>query len=86
MGDTRTQEAADRQFTVLPDVVGSMGMARAFEHLMEGGAHATPADIFEAVGAHVDDAVDTVVRHALGAGPGLLAATLDVALDRTAGA
>ena len=85
LGATSTQEWADQRFIVLPDVVGSMGMARAFEHLMEGGAHATPADVFEAVGAHVDQAVDTVVTHAGGAAPGLLAATLDVALDRTAG-
>lgn len=83
LGDTRTQEAADRVFTILPDVVGSMGMARAFEHLMGGGAHGQPEDIFEAVGSAVDDAVDTVVGHAGGEGPGLLAATLDLALERS---
>lgn len=82
LGATATQQEADRTFTVLPDVVGSMGMARAFEHLMRGGPHARPADIFEAVGEAVDEAVDTVVEHAGGARAGLLAATLDVALDR----
>lgn len=83
LGDTSTQEFADARFTVLPDVVGSMGMARAFEHLMEGGAHSRPDDVFEAVGAAVDEAVDTVRAHAGGTGPGLMAAALDVALDRT---
>ncbi len=83
LGDTSTQEAADARFTVLPDVVGSMGMARAFEHLMEGGAHRRPADVFEAVGEAVDEAVDTVRAHAGSTGPGLMAAALDVALDRT---
>ena len=82
LGDTMTQERADTHFTVLPDVIGSMGMARAFEHLMRGGAHNTPDDIFEAVGASVDEAVDHALAHAGGRQPGLLAATLDLALDR----
>ncbi|MBT8402870.1 MAG: amino acid dehydrogenase [Gemmatimonadetes bacterium] len=84
LGDTLTQEGADARFTVLPDVVGSMGMARAFEHLMRGGPHNTPDDVFEAVGAAVDDAVDEVVAHAGSGGAGLMAATLDLALDRIA--
>lgn len=83
LGDTATQEAADARFTVLPDVVGSMGMARAFEHLMRGGAHERPDDVFGAVGEAVDEAVDTVRAHAGTPGPGLMAAALDVALDRT---
>jgi glutamate dehydrogenase (NAD(P)+) len=83
LGDTRTQEAADTRFTVLPDAVGSMGMARAFEHLMRRGAHNTPGDVFDAVGSAVDEAVDAVVQRAGDAGPGLLAAALAVALDRT---
>lgn len=82
LGATDTQQRADRTFTVLPDVVGSMGMARAFEHLMRGGAHDEPSDIFEAVGEAVDEAVDAVVAHG-GGGPGLLAAALDLALDRS---
>jgi hypothetical protein len=84
LGDTLTQEGADAHFTVLPDVVGSMGMARAFEHLMHGGPHNAPHDIFEAVGATVDDAVDEVVAHATAGDSGLMAATLDLALDRIA--
>lgn len=83
LGATATQEMADAHFTVIPDVVGSMGMACAFEHLMRGGPHARPLDIFGAVGEAVDATVDAIVAHRGGALPGLLAATLDVALDRT---
>lgn len=83
MGATATHELADARFTVLPDVVGSMGMARAFAHLMGGGAHARPADLFEVVADAVDDTVDAVLARRGGARPGLLAATLSVALDRT---
>lgn len=84
LGETRTHQRADAAFTVLPDVVGSMGMARAFDHLMLGGSHAVPGDVFGAVGAAVDDAVDAVVAHGGTRGPGLMAAALDLALDRTA--
>jgi glutamate dehydrogenase (NAD(P)+) len=88
LGDTLTQEGADTRFTVLPDVVGSMGMARAFDHLMQGGAHNSPDDVFEAVGSAVDASVDEVTAHASAhAGEqrtGLMAATLDLALDRVA--
>jgi glutamate dehydrogenase (NAD(P)+) len=84
LGHTATQESADARFVVLPDAVGSMGMARAFGHLMNGGAHRSPADVFEAVGAAVDGAVDAVRERAGSTGPGLLSAALALALDRTA--
>lgn len=83
LGDTRTQEAADRQFEIVPDVVGSMGMARAFHYLMSGGPRSCPEDIFEAVGATVDQAVDEVRAHNGGEGCGMLGAAVDMALDRT---
>lgn len=83
LGATATQEEADAHFQVLPDVVGSMGMACALEHLMRGGPHARPADIFGVVGELVDDAVDAVVRRRIETGSGLLTAALAVALDRT---
>lgn len=83
LGDTATEEWADTHFTVVPDVVGSMGMARAFAHLMAGGAAASPADLFDAVGHLMDDTLAQVVERAGGRGPGLLAAAVDLALDRT---
>lgn len=55
LGDTRIQERADRTFAVLPDVVGSMGMARAFNHLMstvleDGGPAPTGAPVAAGAG------------------------------------
>jgi glutamate dehydrogenase/leucine dehydrogenase len=83
LGDTTTAEWADRHFTIVPDVVGSMGMARAFAHLMTGGAARRPSDVFDAVAAVMDETLSEVVTRAGAAGPGLLAAALDLALDRT---
>jgi len=83
LGDTRTQEWADGVFGIVPDVVGSLGMARAFAHLMSGGAAARPDDVFAAVGEVMDDALARVVERAGTVGPGLLAAAVDLAMDRT---
>lgn len=81
LGDTRTQRTADEQFEIVPDVVGSLGMAHAFHHLMSGGRRSCPEEIFEAVGATVDEGLDRV-RAARGDGPyGWLGAALGLALD-----
>ena len=72
---------ADADFEIVPDVVGSLGMARAFHHLMTGGGRSCPAEIFEAVGATVDEGLDRV-RERRGDGERQwLAAALDLALD-----
>ena len=81
LGDTRTQRYADEHFEIVPDVVGSLGMARAFHHLMTGGARSCPDEIFEAVGATVDQGVDRIVAHRGDAAFGWLGAALDLALD-----
>ncbi len=83
LGDTRTQEAADADFTIVADVVGSMGMARAFHYLMTGGARTCPEEIFEAVGCTVDEAIDDVRQHNQAVDRGMLGAAVDMALDRT---
>ena len=36
LGDTETAEAADAEFEIMPEVVASLGMARAFYNLMAG--------------------------------------------------
>lgn len=82
LGDTRTQEAADAQFEVIADAVGSMGMARAFHHFMEGGDPADAPAVFAAVGGAVDRAVEAVVDRAGGRRRGLLAAAVDLALEK----
>ncbi|HSM05984.1 MAG TPA: Glu/Leu/Phe/Val dehydrogenase dimerization domain-containing protein [Longimicrobiales bacterium] len=82
LGDTTNQQDADTRFAILADVVGSMGMARAFHHLMVGGPTPRAEEVFEAVRDTMDETIDQLlVRHA-GLGPGLLAQTLAVGLDR----
>lgn len=88
-GDTRVQERADRTFRVLPDVVGSMGMARAFHHLMNAHPEEAPEKsspdfegVFEAVGEAMDAAVDRVLDRAGGPEGELMAAAIAIALDR----
>jgi glutamate dehydrogenase/leucine dehydrogenase len=81
MGSTRVAQAADRSFSVIPDVVANCGMARTFSYLMEDGASPTPAAVYEAVRRTVSTTVDEVCDRA--AGPTqILAATCDLALDR----
>ncbi|MEQ9399614.1 MAG: Glu/Leu/Phe/Val dehydrogenase dimerization domain-containing protein [Longimicrobiales bacterium] len=82
LGETHTAQAADAQFDVMPEVVASQGMARTFYHLMTGRGEPDAGQIFEAVGAAVDQGVDAVVDRA-GEGPyGLMAAALALALER----
>ncbi len=83
LGDTATAEWADGRFTIVPDVVSSMGMARAFAHLMAGGAASKPHDVFGAVADTMDATLVEVLQRAGGRGPGMLAAAVDLALDRT---
>ena len=90
LGDTRVQRAADERFTVVPDVVGSLGMARAFQHFMTpapetresgDGDPVDPAGVFDAVRRTARDAV-TEVREAAGGPTGLLEAAVGIALER----
>jgi glutamate dehydrogenase (NAD(P)+) len=80
LGATRVQRAADRRFTVIPDVIANCGMARAFSFLMERGAGTDAAAIFAAVDATIGHAVAEVAARA-GGTRGLLAAALAHALD-----
>lgn len=81
LGDTRTQREADEGFEIVADVIGSLGMARAFHYLMRSGAGATPEQIFGAVRETVADAFDQVRARFDASGQGWLGATLDVALE-----
>lgn len=83
-GSTEVQESADESFEVLVDAVGGLGMARAFYCLMTGAAGNgdDPCDVFDEVDAAVRGSVEEVVERAGGERTGLLAAGLEVALDR----
>lgn len=83
LGDTRTQERADAEFRVLADIVSSLGMARAFDHLMEGGAADDPVFIFDAVEERVDRVAAAVLERCRSGRRGCLAAAIELALDAT---
>jgi glutamate dehydrogenase (NAD(P)+) len=84
LGETATQEHADAHFLILPDMVGSMGMARAFYHLMNRTADHSVAGTFGAVSKAMSDSVDAILECQGGGDTGLLAATLQVADARRA--
>lgn len=80
LGATRVQRMADRRFTVIPDVIGNCGMARAFSALMTDGFHGTPA-LFGAVDHTIAHALDQVLQRTGGRDTGLLGAAFDHAMD-----
>lgn len=82
LGDTTNLQAADGTFGVVADVVGSMGMARAFHFLMARGPVKEPEEVFQAVRETMEDTVEEVAARNGSTGPGLMAETLGLALDR----
>jgi glutamate dehydrogenase/leucine dehydrogenase len=82
LGATRVQRLADSRFTVIPDVVANCGMARAFSFLMGSPGRAESAPIFSAVDATIAAAMTEIADRNDGRLTGLLAATLEYALDR----
>ena len=81
-GDVHTSRAADETFDVVPAIIASLGMARCFYHLMSYTDGQTPEQIFEAVGSAVDDAVDAVMERVTLPRGGLIAAAVEIALER----
>lgn len=82
LGDTETAEAADAEFEILPEVVASLGMARAFYNLMANPEPRSARDIFEDVHRAVEQGVDAVMDRVGGARSGIMAATLAIAMER----
>ena len=82
LGDTATQEHADAHFLILPDMVGSLGMARAFYHLTDRSADHSVAGTFGAVSQAMSDSVEAILECQGGSDTELLAATLQVAAAR----
>jgi glutamate dehydrogenase (NAD(P)+) len=82
VGSTRVAQQADRRFSVLADIVGNCGMARAFSYLMEPDAEPGARPIFAAVEATIADAVDGTYERACCQDTGLLEAALGMAMDR----
>jgi glutamate dehydrogenase/leucine dehydrogenase len=84
LGATRVQRMADSRFTVIPDILANCGMARAFNYLMQSPGHTETAPVFEAVDATISAALAEITRRNQHRTSGLLAATLEYALDRVA--
>lgn len=80
MGSTRVQRLADRRFSVIPDVIGNCGMARAFSHLMTDGFDGGAGALFGAVDRTITGSLQEVLDRA-GGPTGLLGAAFDHALD-----
>lgn len=81
LGATRVQRLADARFTVIPDVVANCGMARAFSYLMQSPGGSGCGALFEAVDTTIAGAISEITRRTAHRQCGLLAATLEHALD-----
>ncbi len=85
LGDTENTRAADAEFEVIPEVVASQGAAHAFHCLMSHPDRCSAEDIFGSVTESVETGVDAVLERAQDADSGLMAAALDLAMERTGG-
>lgn len=81
-GDTRVEREADERFSVIADVVANCGAARSFHHQMRADHPTPPEEIFASVRDTIGDTVDRVVERAGRTDRGLLAAALDLTLER----
>jgi glutamate dehydrogenase/leucine dehydrogenase len=82
LGETETARAADAEFEVVPEIVASLGMARAFFNLMAGCEVQDAARIFDDVGRTVDESVDAVMDCVGSRRAGVMATAIQVAMDR----
>lgn len=83
LGETLTARAADAQFDVMPEIVASLGAARAFHHLMTHPEGSPSEEVFRVVAEGMDDAVDAVMERVGRQPSGLMAAAIGIALERT---
>lgn len=82
LGETVTAQAADDAFEVVPEIVASLGAARAFHHLMTHPDGVEPEAVFRDVGTRMDEAVDEVMERSAARPRGLMAASIGIALER----
>jgi hypothetical protein len=80
--DTTLQRDADTRFAVVADFIANLGAAYAFGFQMQRSEPAPYPEFFQAVGSTVEDAVEEAVARAGSADRGLLAAALDLGLER----
>jgi glutamate dehydrogenase (NAD(P)+) len=84
-GDTSVEREADRRFAVAADIIASCGTAHAFACQSRSDLPLPPGEVFASIEETVGAAVEEAVRRAGGARHGLLAATLEMALERCRG-
>lgn len=84
LGHTENAEAADAEFEIVSEVIASMGMARAFYNLMAGSEPQTAEEIFSDVADTMSGAVDAVLERVGEERSGVMAAALQLAMDRRA--
>lgn len=82
LGSTRVHRIADGRFAILTDFLANLGMARTFSYLMEEGSVPDVDAIFDAVDETIATGVDATLERAGRPDRGLMAATLELALDR----
>ncbi|MEJ2371740.1 MAG: Glu/Leu/Phe/Val dehydrogenase dimerization domain-containing protein [Gemmatimonadales bacterium] len=80
--DTALQAGADTRFAIVADFIANLGAAHAFAFQMERDDPASVSEFFDAVALTVEDALDEAQRRAGSAESRLLAAALDMALER----
>ncbi|MEJ2312203.1 MAG: Glu/Leu/Phe/Val dehydrogenase dimerization domain-containing protein [Gemmatimonadales bacterium] len=80
--DTALQAGADTRFAIVADFIANLGAAHAFAFQMERDDPASVSEFFDAVASTVEDALDEAQRRAGSAESRLLAAALDMALER----
>jgi len=83
-GDTRLEREADGRFAVIADVVANCGAARSFYHFMRGGEPDDPGAAFDSIADLIEGAVDEAASRAGNPRRGLLAAALDMTMERAA--
>lgn len=83
-GDTSTEQHADQRFAIVADIIASCGTAHAFACQSRSDMPLQPSAVFESIRDTVTHAVDEAVRRAGGAEYGMLAAGLEMALERCA--
>jgi len=81
-GDTRLEQRADREFAVVADIIASCGTAHAFACQSRSDVPLSPEAVFESIDQTITEAIDETVRRSGSTDRGLLAAALELALER----
>jgi glutamate dehydrogenase/leucine dehydrogenase len=82
LGETATFEAADHAFDVIPDSVASLGMARAFSHLMTASRGEELDSVFDVIQQTMAESVSEMVDRRGTDHGRLVESAIQIALER----